>query len=169
MQHQPCRAALGDRGKLLRSKTVPRSQRLSPALRKTARLLERYLSGQPVDFNLPLDLSGLSAFTIAVLEACRRIPRGQTRSYSWVASQIGKPRAARAVGQALARNPLPIIVPCHRVVRADATLSAKVPGGLRITSGSLGGFSAGLRLKKALLRIERAANATELTFPIVAS
>ena len=111
-----------------------------------------------MEFCLPLDLSGLSPFSIAVLEACRRIPRGETRSYSWVASQIGKPRAARAVGQALARNPLPIIVPCHRVVRADATLRSS---SLRSTSGNLGGFSAGLRLKKALLRIERAASATD--------
>lgn len=108
---------------------------LGRLLRKAARLVEQYLSGRAVRFDIPLDLSGLSAFQIAVYEACREIPRGQTRSYSWIASQIGRPkacpaRAARAVGQALARNPLLIVVPCHRVVRAD---------------GSLGGFSAGNR------------------------
>lgn len=69
-----------------------------------------------------LDLSGLSDFERAVLTATRRIPTGQTRPYSWVAQEAGHPRAIRAVGTVLARNPAPLLVPCHRVVRADGTL-----------------------------------------------
>ena len=71
----------------------------------------------------------------------RTIPYGETRSYGWVASHLGLPKAARAVGQALGRNPLPIIIPCHRVISSD---------------GGLGGFGGGLGLKESLLRLERA-------------
>ncbi len=69
-----------------------------------------------------------------------RIPRGETRSYTWVAEQVGRPRAVRAVGQAVGANPIPLVLPCHRVLRSD---------------GSLGGFGGGLELKKALLRLEK--------------
>jgi O-6-methylguanine DNA methyltransferase len=65
------------------------------------------------------DLAGLSAFERAVLSATRRIPAGQTRPYGWVAREAGSPKAVRAVGSVLARNPVPLLVPCHRVVRAD--------------------------------------------------
>jgi O-6-methylguanine DNA methyltransferase len=69
-----------------------------------------------------LDLAGLSAFERAVLTATRSIPAGQTRPYGWVAREAGSPRAVRAVGSVLARNPVPLLVPCHRVVRADGAL-----------------------------------------------
>lgn len=81
-------------------------------------------------------------FRQAVWRACMRIPKGQTRSYKWLAAQIGKPGAARAVGNALGKNPFAPVVPCHRVIKSD---------------GSLGGFSApgGLKSKFALLKKEK--------------
>jgi prevent-host-death family protein len=94
-------------------------------------------------FRGPVDLSRLGPFEREVLEALRRIPRGQVRTYREVARQIGAPGAARAVGAACARNPLPLLIPCHRVVRSD---------------GGLGGYSlrGGARLKQHLLRAEGA-------------
>jgi O-6-methylguanine DNA methyltransferase len=87
-------------------------------------------------------LSPLTFFQRAVLLACARIPAGQTRTYSQIARAIGKPHAARAVGNALAINPLAPAIPCHRVVRAD---------------GALGGYSAkgGVKKKKLLLKCEK--------------
>ncbi len=102
-------------------------------------LLKSYFAGERPDFALPLDLSGLRRFSRDVLRACARIPRGETRSYGEVAAMAGAPRAARAAGQALARNPLPIFVPCHRVIGAD---------------GKLVGFGAGLEMKRRLLALE---------------
>lgn len=105
-------------------------------------LIERlriYFSGREVEFSDCVDLSGATAFQRQVWETTRLIPYGQTRAYGWVAEQIGKPKAARAVGQALGRNPLPVIIPCHRVIAGN---------------GSLGGFSGGLEIKKQLLRLE---------------
>ncbi len=101
--------------------------------------LQAYYSGQRVDFPDRLDLSGATPFQHKVWQAARLIPYGQTRSYGWVAVQIGQPGAVRAVGQALAKNPLPIIIPCHRVLASD---------------GSLGGFSGGIQMKKLLLSLE---------------
>ena len=109
-------------------------------LRCTIRDLREYARGQPVVFRVPLDLSGGTVFQQKVWRALCRIPRGQTRSYAWVARQIGRPRATRAVGAACGANPVPVIVPCHRVIASD---------------GSLGGFSAGLPLKIRLLKFER--------------
>jgi O-6-methylguanine DNA methyltransferase len=71
---------------------------------------------------LALDLTGLSEFQQAVLLGAATIPRGEVRPYGWIAKEIGKPDAVRAVGTALARNPVPVIIPCHRVVRSDGTL-----------------------------------------------
>jgi len=101
--------------------------------------LQRYFNGEPVLFRDRLDLSGATSFYRAVWEATSSIPYGETRTYAWVAQQIRKPRAPRAVGGALARNPFPIIVPCHRVVASN---------------GNLGGFAGGLGLKKSLLEME---------------
>ena len=86
--------------------------------------------------------TGPSPFQRRVYAVVRRIPRGQVRSYQWVAAQLGNPKAARAVGQALNRNPSPDLTPCHRVVRAD---------------GSLGGYAWGLAKKRRLLRQEQRA------------
>jgi methylated-DNA-[protein]-cysteine S-methyltransferase len=102
--------------------------------------LRRYFQGQKLQFSCPLDLRAASPFERAVWTTARSIPYGDTRSYAWIARQIGKPWGARAVGQALGRNPLPIIVPCHRVLKSD---------------GGLGGFSGGLEMKQYLLNLER--------------
>jgi methylated-DNA-[protein]-cysteine S-methyltransferase len=104
--------------------------------------LRIYFSAHKANFPDELDLSRATAFQREVWEITRLIPYGETRSYTRVAEQIGKPRAARAVGQALARNPLPIIIPCHRVVASD---------------GRLGGYSMGLEIKKYLLHLEASA------------
>jgi len=71
---------------------------------------------------LPVDLSGLTEFQQAVLRRAATIPKGEVRPYGWIAKEIGSPRAVRAVGSALAQNPVPVIIPCHRVVRSDGTL-----------------------------------------------
>lgn len=95
---------------------------------------------------LPIDWDGLTPFRRAVLEETMRIPAGQTRSYGWLAAKVGRPRAARAVGRVMATNPLPLVVPCHRVVASD---------------GSLRGYGGGLPMKERLLRAERALSPTE--------
>jgi methylated-DNA-[protein]-cysteine S-methyltransferase len=101
--------------------------------------LQAYFSGLRVDFSDNLDFTGGTLFQRQVWQAARCIPFGETRSYQWVASQIGKPRAARAVGQALGKNPFPVIVPCHRVIASG---------------GQLGGFTGGIEMKKRLLKLE---------------
>ena len=101
-----------------------------------------YFEGKKVHFPDKLDFAGASRFQQSVWQVARTIPYGETKSYGWVAFQLNSPKAARAVGQALGRNPLPIIIPCHRVLSSD---------------GELGGFSAGLEMKKHLLRLENAA------------
>lgn len=101
--------------------------------------LRHYFRGRPAVFDDRLDLSGATAFQNEVWRATRLIPYGETRSYGWVAASIGRDGAARAVGRALGQNPLPILIPCHRVVRAG---------------GALGGFSGSLEMKRRLLRLE---------------
>lgn len=101
--------------------------------------MSAYFTGHRVDFPDCLDLTAATSFQREVWETTRLIPYGETRSYAWVAEQIKKPRAVRAVGQVLSRNPLPIIIPCHRVLASD---------------GGLGGFSGGLEMKKYLLCLE---------------
>jgi len=116
----------------------------SPQLFKD--LMERlkvYFSGYRTTFRDKLDLSRATHFQREVWEITRLIPYGETRSYAWVAEQIKKPRAMRAVGQALSKNPLPIIIPCHRVVASD---------------GKLGGFSGGMEMKRYLLSLETSAS-----------
>jgi methylated-DNA-[protein]-cysteine S-methyltransferase len=101
----------------------------------------RYFDGHPVSFDEPLDMSGATDFQRRVWEVTRRIPRGQTLTYGGIARQVGSPRAARAVGQIMARNPWPVIVPCHRVVGHD---------------GRLTGFGGGLAMKQRMLELEGA-------------
>ncbi len=83
----------------------------------------------PCDLGDKFDLRGLSEFERAVLLKAREIPRGETRTYSWVAAQIGRPHAVRAVGTALRKNPVPVFIPCHRVVRSDGQLGQYALGG----------------------------------------
>ncbi len=101
--------------------------------------IRRYFKGEPVQFPDQLDLSGAMPFRKLVWEKTRLIPYGETRSYAWVAGEIGRPHAFRAVGQALKRNPLPLIIPCHRVIGSN---------------GQLVGFAGGTELKKRLLQLE---------------
>jgi methylated-DNA-[protein]-cysteine S-methyltransferase len=103
--------------------------------------LRRYAHGEPAVFPDALDFSAATPFQRAVWLATREIPYGQTRSYGWLAARAGRPRAARAVGQAMAANPWPIIVPCHRVVASN---------------GRLAGYGGGLDVKERLLRMEGA-------------
>lgn len=102
-----------------------------------------YLSGEAVDLTrLPVDPHRGTDFFHRAWAACRTIPAGETRTYAWLAEAAGRPRAVRAAGQAMARNPLPLVVPCHRVVGSD--------GGLHGFGGSVG-----LPLKRRLLELER--------------
>ena len=107
-------------------------------LRSARAQLEEYFAGVRKDFELPLHAVG-TAFQLEVWEELRRIPYGATISYGELARRIGKPQAMRAVGAANGRNPLPIVVPCHRVIGAD---------------GSLTGFGGGLPTKRHLLALE---------------
>lgn len=107
--------------------------------RPLLRTLDGYFKGRQVDFEITLDMDDLGDFARAVLTEVSKVPYGKTTTYSSVGKAIGYPHAPRAVGQALKRNPIPIIVPCHRVVSAD---------------GSLGGFAMGLEMKARLLSIE---------------
>lgn len=101
--------------------------------------LEEYFAGDRTSFDLKLQPSG-TAFQLQVLSALQQIPYGETRSYKDIAVAIGRPNAVRAVGAANGRNPLPIVIPCHRVIGAN---------------GSLTGFGGGLDAKKFLLDLER--------------
>lgn len=101
--------------------------------------LQAYYDGCQVDFNDKLDLFVGTDFQRSVWAATRTIPYGETRNYAWIAKRIGKPRAPRAVGQALKINPLPVIIPCHRVIASD---------------GSLRGFGGGVEMKSYLLGLE---------------
>ena len=107
--------------------------------------LKQYARGRQIIFNDKLNFSYATLFKRAVWEATRTIPYGETRSYEWIAQRVGNPEAARAVGQALKSNPFPIIVPCHRVIGKD---------------GSLTGFSYGIDVKKRLLDIEASNSST---------
>ena len=105
---------------------------------KTKKQLEQYFSGKRTSFDIALDLVGTD-FQVQAWRALCRIPFGKTISYGQQAANIKKPKAFRAVGSANGKNPIPIIVPCHRVVASD---------------GSLGGYSLGLKMKKQLLALE---------------
>jgi methylated-DNA-[protein]-cysteine S-methyltransferase len=105
------------------------------------RELEEYFEGRRHDFDLGIDLRGVTDFTSRVLGELARVPYGQTTTYADLARRAGRPKAARAVGMVMNRNPVPIVLPCHRVVG---------------TSGSLVGYGGGLDVKERLLRLEGA-------------
>jgi methylated-DNA-[protein]-cysteine S-methyltransferase len=106
------------------------------------RELEEYFDGRRHDFDLPLDLRPVPAFQRVVLTELARVPYGRVETYGGLAARIGKPRAARAVGGALHRNPVPIVLPCHRVIGAG---------------GRLVGYGGGIERKQKLLALEGAA------------
>ncbi len=110
-----------------------------PMLRKLVKELDLYFSGKLKTFSVPLDPPSGTEFQRRVWQELSRIPYGETRSYAELAAAVGNPRATRAVGSANGQNHIPIVVPCHRVIRAD---------------GSLGGYSSGLAIKRALLELE---------------
>ena len=109
------------------------------AFRETQQQLEEYFAGKRLIFRLPLDMDQGTPFQRRVWKALRDIPYGQTASYKDIAGSIGQPSATRAVGTANGMNPLPVVIPCHRVVASD---------------GTLGGFTGGLDIKKKLLKLE---------------
>jgi methylated-DNA-[protein]-cysteine S-methyltransferase len=111
----------------------------TPLIKKAARQIEQYLAGKRKEFALPLVMHG-TEFQMAVWRALQTIPFGETRSYKEIAVLIGKPKAVRAVGMANNRNPIVIIVPCHRVIGSN---------------GRLVGYGGGLPLKQHLLELER--------------
>jgi len=123
---------------------IPAAQQDKTFFRRVQEQIGAYFEGVRVDFDpdIPLALDGLAPFTSSVLGACRRIEFGQVLTYSELAARLGRPAAARAVGNALSNNPLPLLIPCHRVVRSD---------------GKIGGFSApgGTTLKRRMLRHEQ--------------
>jgi methylated-DNA-[protein]-cysteine S-methyltransferase len=125
----------------LAASVSPRVLEAPARLDEVRRELDRYFEGRQREFDLPLDWQLTRGFYRKVLRATARIPYGQTRSYSEMAKRAGSPRAVRATGTALGSNPLPIIVPCHRVLRSG---------------GALGGYGGGLEVKQALLELEGA-------------
>ena len=110
-----------------------------PILRETIQQLAEYFAGQRSAFELPLRPAG-TPFQQTVWRALQTIPYGQTISYRELARRVGKPKAYRAVGNANGKNPIPIIIPCHRVIQSN---------------GALGGYSSGLHIKQFLLELEK--------------
>ena len=125
----------------LAAKVSPRVLEAPARLDGARRELDEYFEGRRTDFDLPIDWSVTRGFTQKVLRATARIDFGEVRTYADVASRAGSPRAVRAAGNALGANPMPVVVPCHRVVR---------------TGGGLGGYTGGLHRKEFLLHLEGA-------------
>jgi len=126
-------------GNLLSEVQRSRLPLVNKILREAEDQLVEFLAGRTREINLPVDLSGGTTFQRRVWKALDRIPYGRVRSYKWVAMKVGGSRYARAVGLACGANPVPLAIPCHRVVAHN---------------GSLGGFGGGLALKRRLLTLE---------------
>jgi methylated-DNA-[protein]-cysteine S-methyltransferase len=126
---------LGEVAEQLSPRILEAPRRLDPVRRE----LEKYFEGKLQDFEVPLDWSLTGDFARRVLRRTARIPYGSVASYGDVAAGVGTPRGARAVGNALGSNPIPVVVPCHRVVR---------------TGGAIGGYGGGLSRKRFLLALE---------------
>ena len=123
----------------LAHRVSPRILEAPARLDAIRRELDEYFEGRRQDFDVPIDWSLTTGFTQRVLQATARIPFGSVGSYKSVAAEAGSPRATRAAGNALGSNPIPIVVPCHRVLRSG---------------GKLGGYTGGLEKKEHLLRLE---------------
>ncbi len=135
--HRPFDALLEQIAELISPRVLEAPKRLDEARRQ----LDAYFEGRLRDFNLPLDWRLTRGFQNRAQHAIARIPYGQTRSYGWIAEKAGNPRAFRAAGTACGANPLPPIVPCHRVLPA---------------TGGIGSYGGGPEMKKALLELEGA-------------
>jgi methylated-DNA-[protein]-cysteine S-methyltransferase len=125
----------------LAARVSPRVLEAPARVDEPRRELDEYFAGRRTEFDLPIDWSVLRGFTLKVLRATADIDFGELRSYADVAFAAGSPRAVRAAGNALGANPMPVVVPCHRVVR---------------TGGALGGYTGGPERKEFLLRLEGA-------------
>lgn len=112
----------------------------TPLIKKTIKQIEEYLDGKRKTFDIPIQHSSASDFFSKVMAIIEEIPYGQTITYKDIAKSINRPKAPRAVGMVCNRNPLPIIIPCHRVIA---------------TSGSLTGYKGGVEIKKQLLELEK--------------
>lgn len=123
----------------LARRVSPRVLEAPAPLDRTRRELDLYFEGKLRRFDLPLDWSLSDGFRLRVQQEIDRIPYGETRSYTEMAASAGNERAVRAAGTACGRNPIPVVVPCHRVLRSG---------------GGLGGYGGGLPMKEALLRLE---------------
>lgn len=126
----------------LAERVSPRVLNAPARLDPVARQIDEYFTGRRVAFDVPLDFRLARGFRRAVLTHLLEIGYGKTATYAWVAGAAGNPKAVRAVGSACATNPLPVVVPCHRVVRSD---------------GTTGGYAGGPRAKQTLLALEAAA------------
>ena len=146
--HDRCESPLGPlylvfSGRLLCSIHFERPQGIpykkDSAPRGLIKDMESYFRGEHIEFGQKVKIISGTDFEKSVWSALKKIPFGETRSYKWIAEAIGNPSAVRAVGRALSKNPLPIVIPCHRVIEAD---------------GSIGGYSSGVDRKRRLLEIE---------------
>ena len=112
-----------------------------PVLARTVELLDRYFNGQPINFaEILVELIYFTDFQQHVWKIIQQIPYGEVRTYQWIANQMGRPKSARAVGNATGANPVPILIPCHRVIGSN---------------GRLGGYGGGIEKKCQLLALER--------------
>ncbi len=118
----------------------PEAGRVGQLRRRAREEIAEFLAGQRTFFSVPVDLAAVPPLERSALEVAAHIPFGEVRTYKWIAEQLGQPVDAQTVGGAMAHNPVPVLVPCHRVVRSD---------------GGLGGYSFGLMQKAALLNLER--------------
>ena len=111
-----------------------------PVLTRTVKLLDLYFTGGPIDFiEISIQLAYTTEFQQQVWNVIRQIPYGEVRTYQWIADQIGRPKSARSIGNAVGANPVSILIPCHRVIRSN---------------GGLGGYGGGLERKRQLLALE---------------
>ena len=125
-------------------KSLQKTYKIKPvkddaAFKDIVRLLKRYFNGERIKIDIPFDFQGTD-FEKKVWKALLKIPYGKTKTYGEIAKEIGLPNGARAVGNACGKNPIPIIIPCHRVVASN---------------GGLGGYTGGIGIKKKLLKIEK--------------
>lgn len=128
-----------DKALVLISDLLPKATASTRPFRELVHRLGLYFKGEKINFPDELDLRNSTDFQQEVWRLTASIPYGETRAYGWIANELGRPGSVRAVGQAMARNPLPIIIPCHRVVGSN---------------GALGGYSGGLEMKRNLLEME---------------
>ena len=135
----PKRSKRAVESELIEQSNEPLQRGESTGLEAVRCQLLDYLAGKRHTFDVPLDLSQGTAFQRQVWRVLQRVPYGKLRSYQWIAARVGGPQYARAVGNAVGANPIPIVIPCHRIVAQDATL---------------GGFSGGLPMKRKLLSLE---------------